>query len=355
MLRPAARIQLVTVLRPRAKTAPRNSQASLAADLRSRNAARRENHWHGGTSWCEDVMAGSVRVDWLGLVTAIVPDGPAFVYPSPTHRLGKRIAESTAPMKHLGYLLVAFPLALICANRQAASQTLQDKTLVVWAAPANLTQQAGSALTIDDGQSHFDGIVFGEIAPRKWMAGSDGFSRTWKNQKDWPDETADKRTFVQIAIVYRGREATIYRNGQPYARYAMPAPPREFGPPAVVLFGQRHLDAGNKESSFTGRIRDARIYDRPLAQEVISSLIPGKPSKDLKPWAWWSFADEGLREKTGRFTEIKLVGDVRIEDGCLVLGGKGASVITTSLGESTAKQIRFPGLGPSPLRYRVKC
>ena len=72
-----------------------------------------------------------------------------------------------------------------------------------------------------------------------------------------------------------------------------------------------------------------RIYDRPLAQEVISSLIPGKPSKDLKPWAWWSFADEGLREKTGRFTEIKLVGDVRIEDGCLVLGGKGASVITT--------------------------
>ena len=53
----------VTVLRPRAKTAPRNSQASLGADLRSRNAARRENHWHGGTSWCEDVMAGSVRFD----------------------------------------------------------------------------------------------------------------------------------------------------------------------------------------------------------------------------------------------------------------------------------------------------
>ena len=115
-------------------------------------------------------------------------------------------------MKHLGYLLVAFPLVLICANRQAASQTLQDKTLVVWSAPANADPQAAcSALTIDDGQSHFDGIVFGSM-PRKWMAGSDGFSRTWKNQKDWPDETADKRTFVQIAIVYRGREATIYRN-----------------------------------------------------------------------------------------------------------------------------------------------
>ena len=33
---------------------------------------------------------------------------------------------------------------------------------------------AGSALTIDDGQSHFDGIVFAELAPRKWMPGSDG-------------------------------------------------------------------------------------------------------------------------------------------------------------------------------------
>ena len=95
MLRPAARIQLVTVLRPRAKTAPRNSQASLGADLRSRNAARRENHWHGGTSWCEDVMAGSVRVDGLGLVTAIVPAGPAFVYPSHLTRLANKIAEST--------------------------------------------------------------------------------------------------------------------------------------------------------------------------------------------------------------------------------------------------------------------
>ena len=58
---PAARIQLVTVLRPRARRAPRNCLASLGADLRSRNGARRENSWHAGVSWCENVMAGSVR------------------------------------------------------------------------------------------------------------------------------------------------------------------------------------------------------------------------------------------------------------------------------------------------------
>jgi hypothetical protein len=79
---PAARIQLVTVLRPRARRAPTNCQASLGADLRSRNAARCENHWHGRASWCEDVMAGSVRCWLAGHITAIVPDAPAFVYPS---------------------------------------------------------------------------------------------------------------------------------------------------------------------------------------------------------------------------------------------------------------------------------
>ena len=69
-------------------------------------------------------------------------------------------------MKHLSATLLLAPL-LACA---ADTNQLKDKTLVVWAAPANLTQRAGSALTIDDEQSHFDGIVFGEITPRKWMA-----------------------------------------------------------------------------------------------------------------------------------------------------------------------------------------
>ena len=49
-----------------------------------------------------------------------------------------------------------------------------------------------------------------------------------------------------------------------------------------------------------------------------------------------------LREKTGRFTEIKLLGDVRIEDGCLVLGGKGATVITTCSGGDDGKPVSVP-------------
>lgn len=219
---------------------------------------------------------------------------------------------------------------------------LQDKTLVAWVAPADLAQRGGSVLTIEDAEAHFDGIIFGEIAAAKWMPGSDGFRRTLKEQGTWAEEAADDRTFVQMAIVYRGREVAIYRDGRDYARYSMSNPPQAFGAAAVVLFGRRHLEAGDPDHSFAGRIKDARIYDKALDRETIAALEPGKAGGDSKPWAWWSFADEGLREKTGRFTEIKLVGQVRLEAGCLVLGGKGASVITTCSGGEDAKSISIP-------------
>ncbi len=243
-------------------------------------------------------------------------------------------------MKYTASLITSTTLAIAAAA--APSAPLHDKTLVVWVAPANLTQQAGSALTIDDGQSHFDGIIFGEITPKKWMPGSDGFRRTLKEQGDWPDESADAATFVQMAIAYRGNEVTVFRNGHDYAYYTMPNPPQAFGPQATVLFGRRHLDAGDPEHSFVGRIREARIYDKPLAPEAMAALVPGRVTGDLKPWAWWSFADEGLREKTGRFTDIKLIGDVRIDDGCLVLNGKGATVITTRSGDNEVKPVTVP-------------
>jgi hypothetical protein len=60
-LSPAARIQLVTVRRPRTRTAPTNNQASRGADRGSRTDERWENQWHDGGRGCEDGMDGSVR------------------------------------------------------------------------------------------------------------------------------------------------------------------------------------------------------------------------------------------------------------------------------------------------------
>ena len=68
----------------------------------------------------------------------------------------------------------------LLAQTPAADSALTDKTLVVWVAPANLTQRGGSALTIEDQGDRFDAIVFGELDGAKWMAGSEMFSRTQK-------------------------------------------------------------------------------------------------------------------------------------------------------------------------------
>ena len=182
-----------------------------------------------------------------------------------------------------------------------AEQPLADKTLVVWAAPATLDQRGGSALTLDNGSEAFDGIVFGEIEPKRWMPGSNGWSRTEKKQAAWAAENAAADQFVQIAVVYRGKDVAVYRNGQPYANYTMGSAPQVFGPSSVVLFGRRHLTAGDPANSFAGRIKDARIYNKPLDAATLGALRPGQVSAELPPWAWWSFADEGLREKTGRF------------------------------------------------------
>ncbi len=43
-------------------------------------------------------------------------------------------------------------------------------------------QQGGSALTMQRGEQ-FDGIVFGESTPGKWMAGSELFSRPQRGQQ----------------------------------------------------------------------------------------------------------------------------------------------------------------------------
>lgn len=204
---------------------------------------------------------------------------------------------------------------------------LLDKTLVVWASPARLDQQGGSALTIDNGSGAFDGIVFGEVEPRRWMPGSDTYRRTEKNQTNWPEATAAPDQFVQIAIRYAGNEVTLYRDGQRYAEYTMVNPPQPFGPQSLVLFGRRHLDATDTERCFEGRILDARIYGEALAGDTIAKLAPGAQEGGPQPWAWWSFAEDGLREKTGRFNEIRLIGDAGVRDGCLVLPGKDGTVV----------------------------
>jgi len=253
---------------------------------------------------------------------------------------------------------VLFPFAAIAIASFAADvcapaeeEPLVDKTLVVWASPANLDQRGGTALTVDaNGIDRFDGIVFGELEPAVWMPGSNGYTRTEQNQGDWPKETASSDEFVQMAIVYRGREVAVYRNGESYAKYTMKGEPYAFGPQSIVMFGPRHLARMDSHGRFVGRIKDARIYAVPLDAKTIVTMKPGEPIEGIAPWAWWDFGKTGTYERTGRFNEVKLGGETAIEDGCLVLGEGKALMIASSDrgGASAAIPQQWSMSGPVP-------
>ncbi|MHC4693755.1 MAG: LamG-like jellyroll fold domain-containing protein, partial [Planctomycetota bacterium] len=237
-------------------------------------------------------------------------------------------------------LLIA-SVSLFSSVAFAGEIKITDKTLVVWVSPANLTQRGGSALTINDTTiDRFDGVIFAEIEPSVWMPGSNNYSRTQKNQSDWPKETASPNQFVQMAIVYKAKQITVYRNGRLYAQYTMKGKPYTFNRKCAVLFGRRHL--GNNDY-FVGRIKDARIYDKPLDRATIASMEPGKPVEGVEPWAWWDFSSTGTYDKAGRFNKVRLSGDVKIEDGCLVLGADKPVMLATIESGDSSGMAETPG------------
>ena len=217
----------------------------------------------------------------------------------------------------------------------AAAPALRDKTLVAWVRPANLAQRGGSVLTVDDNAGHFDGLVFGELAPARWMPGSDFWKRTPRDQGAWPAETADASTRVQVAAVYRGKDVVLYRNGREYARHAV-AEPQEFGADLSVVMGLRHLETTDR-ACFAGAIDDARIYAVALTPEQVAALQPDRLS-DPPPFAWWNFEDGTASDAMKRFPPARMAGSARIAEGKLLLDGRGSWLVTP------------PGAGPPP-RY----
>ena len=111
-------------------------------------------------------------------------------------------------------IITATFLMMVCT----ASAAETDKTLVSWVTLTDTNTRSGSILTIQRGP-WFDGIIWAERAPGKWMAGSNAFHRTEKEQQHNRVEQADAETTVQLAIVYRGDTITIYRNGEVYTSY----------------------------------------------------------------------------------------------------------------------------------------
>lgn len=219
---------------------------------------------------------------------------------------------------------IAGVMLLMNGATNAAEIVIGDKTLVAWASVADLTQRGGAVLSLGGTGDLFDAIVLGEIEPRRWMAGSNVFVRTCRDQRSWPVETADQSDRVQIAVVYRGREVTILRNGELYAQYTMDGDPASFSVRSLVLIGLRHLGAAN--GYFAGTVDDARIYGSALDAETIRSLVPNRLTGP-KPLGWWPFTNGDPNDRTGTFPPSQLVGGARIERGRLILNGTDACLI----------------------------
>jgi sucrose-6-phosphate hydrolase SacC (GH32 family) len=256
-------------------------------------------------------------------------------------------------MKRIPFIIPVLAVAASFLAHGAEPGSLKDKTLVAWVSPANLTQQGGSVLTLDDQQSHFDGMVFGEIARAKWMAGSDFYHRTQKDQANVPAETADPGTLVQVAIVYQGKQVTVYRNGREYARHEV-AQIQEFGPESVVIIGLRHLEATD-HACFLGSIDDARVYNFALAPAQIAALKPNQPS-DPQPMAWWDFEGGRAVDRMNLFPATTLFGEARITDGRLHLDKTGAYLLASKAApetKSAANDLRNASASARALREKL--
>jgi mono/diheme cytochrome c family protein len=161
------------------------------------------------------------------------------------------------------------------ARTPPLSRTLREKTLEAWIALPNLTQGGGGVISLETKESGtFDAIVFGERAPKKWMAGSSYFQRS--RDLTAPDEDAKPGELIHVAVVYRADNSiTVYRNGMPYGETYTPSGVNAalqiyaIGE-ARLLFGLRHTGAGN--GFLAAEIEEARLYDRPLsAAEILAS------------------------------------------------------------------------------------
>ncbi len=208
------------------------------------------------------------------------------------------------------------------AFSEKASKT--DKTLVSWVMLNNTSQRGGSVLTIQE-SGQFDGIVFGEIQPGKWMSGSNGFARTETDQNSKAVETANPDMLIQMAIVYHENRISIYRNDECYTSYSADNIDLLSPENNIVVFGLRHVGATTMDGRIAGAIEDACIYDRALTAEEIKALQPNIQSA-IKPYAWWDFEDGSARDKTGRFPYNLLEGGAKIENGKLVLGKESVMV-----------------------------
>ena len=156
------------------------------------------------------------------------------------------------------------------------SKDLREFSLEVQVQLDNGNQTGGGAMSLQrsDGKV-FDGIVYAEVSSRTWLTGSDKHART-ASFGGSEDMEADKRP-VRMIMVYKADGTTIaYRDGKPYGKPINKGRVHYQKGKAQVVFGSRHgLSPGGRGRSLTGRIFEARLYDRALTPQEAAAASSG--------------------------------------------------------------------------------
>jgi len=188
---------------------------------------------------------------------------------------------------------------------------LKEKSMEVWVELETPSQRGGGVLTVQSSSGEvFDSIVFGEMAPQEWLAGSD-YARRSKSFQGTPEREAIQHP-VHLVITYQ-KDGTItaYRDGLVYGK---PYPVKslvEFSPgETVVTIGLRHLPAGGNRY-FQGRVYLAQLYDRALsADEVATSYRSSTLVETAKRIMSILTDEERLELKQNREQQTQLQADI---------------------------------------------
>ena len=152
---------------------------------------------------------------------------------------------------------------------------IHEKTLEAWVTLANL-EQRGGVIGLDTPEGRFfDSIVFGEMKPKHWLAGSDFFNRS--QEPGGLEETSRPGELIHVAIVYaKDNSITLYRNGVPYGMSYQKGTLRPFlKGKSHFLFGQRLADVN---PPLAGEVEEARAYLRALTVVEVAQSFQAGPA-----------------------------------------------------------------------------
>lgn len=218
------------------------------------------------------------------------------------------------------------------------SSSISERTLVSWVSLNNLAQGGGGALSIQagggGGAGGFDGIVYNELGGSRWMAGSNGFSRTQNPQVYGSAETVTDPGSVMIAITYANDNSiNLYRNGALYGSYTKGSLQTYNANTADFIFGRRHDGAGNPLNAF---IDEARVYSGAMTSTEIADLyaagtVAQSPNTGLVHR--WTFDANG-NDLVGSANITAFNGNAQIARGRLVLDGAGDYATSSTLDQT---------------------